>query len=235
MTASQFRTACPPSDAVDGQTGRVPAALPTPCARRPCSSPRRCRPRTARCSRCPTRARSSGTSRTRPGSSRPSSSSASARLRAVPSAVPGALQLLLQRGRRRHPRPRARPALAPDAGRGSSPTARTSSAMLAPLLARADGDAELAALVELGLHHEQQHQELILTDVKHLLSRNPLRPPTCERWPLTPVAAAPLRRGSASPADWSAIGHDGARLRLRQRVAAAPRLPRARSSSPRTR
>jgi ergothioneine biosynthesis protein EgtB len=32
------------------------------------------------------------------------------------------------------------------------------------------------AVVELGCHHEQQHQELILTDVKHLLSRDPLQP-----------------------------------------------------------
>jgi ergothioneine biosynthesis protein EgtB len=31
-------------------------------------------------------------------------------------------------------------------------------------------------LVELGLHHEQQHQELILTDIKHALSCNPLKP-----------------------------------------------------------
>ena len=31
-------------------------------------------------------------------------------------------------------------------------------------------------LVELGLHHEQQHQELILMDIKHALSLNPLRP-----------------------------------------------------------
>ena len=31
-------------------------------------------------------------------------------------------------------------------------------------------------LVTLGLHHEQQHQELILTDVKHLLSCNPTNP-----------------------------------------------------------
>ncbi|MDZ4690744.1 ergothioneine biosynthesis protein EgtB [Terricaulis sp.] len=31
-------------------------------------------------------------------------------------------------------------------------------------------------LIELGLHHEQQHQELILMDIKHALSRNPLKP-----------------------------------------------------------
>jgi ergothioneine biosynthesis protein EgtB len=35
---------------------------------------------------------------------------------------------------------------------------------------------ELRAVVEIGLHHEQQHQELILTDLKHLLSHNPLHP-----------------------------------------------------------
>jgi ergothioneine biosynthesis protein EgtB len=35
---------------------------------------------------------------------------------------------------------------------------------------------ELAEIVEIGLHHEQQHQELILTDVLHLFSRSPLHP-----------------------------------------------------------
>src|SRR6266851_5869853 len=33
---------------------------------------------------------------------------------------------------------------------------------------------EVAPLVELGLHHEQQHQELILMDIKHVFSLNPL-------------------------------------------------------------
>ncbi len=39
--------------------------------------------------------------------------------------------------------------------------------------ALAAADPALARMIELGLNHEEQHQELILTDVNHLLSRNP--------------------------------------------------------------
>ena len=58
---------------------------------------------------------------------------------------------------------------------------------LAPLIGRGLDD-DLEALVELGIQHEQQHQELLLTDVKHMLSCNPLRPAYQKTWPLTPVA-----------------------------------------------
>ncbi len=48
--------------------------------------------------------------------------------------------------------------------------------MMGELFAAEPRDDALAALVELGLHHEQQHQELALMDIKHVLSCNPLLP-----------------------------------------------------------
>jgi ergothioneine biosynthesis protein EgtB len=79
---------------------------------------------------------------------------------------------------------------------------------MARLLA-ANADAEMARVVELGLHHEQQHQELVLTDIKHALSCNPL-------WPAYRAAADDGAAGSARDPRWMPyiggivpIGHDG--------------------------
>ncbi len=67
--------------------------------------------------------------------------------------------------------------------------AHVDAAMLA-LLAGAVPPA-LASTIELGLQHEQQHQELLLTDIKHLFAQNPLRPVYQPTWPLTTVQPAP--------------------------------------------
>ena len=76
---------------------------------------------------------------------------------------------------------------------------------IAALLAHIDA-AELTELGALGLQHEQQHQELLLTDIKHLLACNPIDPVYRGHWPLVPVAPAPLRwvAFDGGPAD---IGH----------------------------
>lgn len=79
---------------------------------------------------------------------------------------------------------------------------------MARLIAEADDWEMLEPLVELGLHHEQQHQELILMDIKHVFSRNPLSPAY--------VPARARAAPEAPPLTWSRfegglieIGHDG--------------------------
>ena len=48
-----------------------------------------------------------------------------------------------------------------------------------------ESDSEVATLLELGLHHEQQHQELLVTDLKYILGHNPLFPAYSEASPPT--------------------------------------------------
>jgi len=72
------------------------------------------------------------------------------------------------------------------------------------LLAARTPDPEFTSLVMLGLNHEEQHQELLLTDLKHLLSRSPLRPAYRRSWKPVPVARVAR--------EW--IGHSGGLIRI---------------------
>ena len=78
------------------------------------------------------------------------------------------------------------------------------------LLSHLDSDiaGEVLPRVELGLEHEQQHQELLLMDIKHILAQNPLRP--AYRQDLKPgdSKAAPLH-WQTYPAGLRHVGHAG--------------------------
>jgi len=83
----------------------------------------------------------------------------------------------------------SRPGLATVRAYRADVEARIDALLRSAALEAADA-AVLAEVIELGIHHEQQHQELLLTDLKHLFSRNPLLPAFREGWPPVPVAAA---------------------------------------------
>jgi ergothioneine biosynthesis protein EgtB len=81
------------------------------------------------------------------------------------------------------------------------------------LVASLDGGTidKLVPTIELGFHHEQQHQELLLMDIKHVLSMNPLRPAYVE------LAGGRAGRDEPDALGWVdldgglvEIGHDGA-------------------------
>jgi ergothioneine biosynthesis protein EgtB len=64
------------------------------------------------------------------------------------------------------------------------------------------------AIVEIGLHHEQQHQELLLTDILHAFAQNPTDPVYDAKWQPPHATLGP--RGYVDvAAGVHAIGHDG--------------------------
>jgi ergothioneine biosynthesis protein EgtB len=75
----------------------------------------------------------------------------------------------------RHPRPARGLLTRPSLDEVRAYRAYVTGSILA-ILERRDCPAETRSIIELGVNHEEQHQELILTDIKHLLSSNPLRP-----------------------------------------------------------
>ncbi|WP_338467746.1 ergothioneine biosynthesis protein EgtB [Novosphingobium sp. ZN18A2] len=74
------------------------------------------------------------------------------------------------------------------------------------LLARDEG---AAPLVGLGLSHEQQHQELLQTDIKHALFQNPLGP---AMWPAMRDASAASSSAPATTGEW--LAHPGGRVAI---------------------
>jgi ergothioneine biosynthesis protein EgtB len=71
-----------------------------------------------------------------------------------------------------------------------------------------DRAPEFFALLEVGLHHEQQHQELLITDILHAFAQNPTAPAYDESWKMPRRA---LTQGGYAdlPAGIHKIGHDG--------------------------
>jgi ergothioneine biosynthesis protein EgtB len=90
----------------------------------------------------------------------------------------------------RHPRPMRGLLTRPSAERVGDYRTHVDHAMHSLLAAPPDG---LVALVELGLQHEQQHQELILTDVLHAFGQNALNPAVIPGWLESPGEAGPPR------------------------------------------
>lgn len=72
------------------------------------------------------------------------------------------------------------------------------------LLALPELPDELAARVLLGLHHEQQHQELLLTDIKYNFGSNPLLPAYDDKLPAPQAGTLPLAR----------VGFDGGLIEM---------------------
>ena len=105
----------------------------------------------------------------------------------------------------RHPRPSRGLITRPGAQAVGAYRRPVDEAMARLLAAR---EAAVADLVELGLQHEQQHQELLLTDVMHAFAQSPLVPAVMPGW-REPAGAAGPTRFVELPGGTVSIGHAG--------------------------
>jgi ergothioneine biosynthesis protein EgtB len=87
-------------------------------------------------------------------------------------------------------------------------------AAVAMLIETADDLEAVIPIVEIGLHHEQQHQELMLTDILHAFAQNETHPAydVDWQWPRGERAAATATSADALIAGIHMIGHDDARF-----------------------
>ena len=106
----------------------------------------------------------------------------------------------------RHPRPRRGLLTRPTLDEVIAWRAHVDAAMAAAC-DDAHGDKALHEAITLGLHHEQQHQELILTDIKHAFFSNPLLPAYRSDKPA--ARASQSLDGISIPGGAAWIGHDG--------------------------
>lgn len=77
------------------------------------------------------------------------------------------------------------------------------------VLLSSETDARALALIELGCHHEQQHQELLLTDILHLFAQNPLQPAYKAPEPLATQTPPPAPRYLDFAGGIVEVGHAG--------------------------
>jgi ergothioneine biosynthesis protein EgtB len=108
----------------------------------------------------------------------------------------------------RHPRPERGLLSRPTVDAIGAYRDHVTAAMLR-LIDAADAAAwrEIAPLLELGINHEQQHQELMLMDIKHVFSVNPLLPAYQAPRPYAVGAAAPPSRWAEFAGGLCEIGH----------------------------
>ena len=109
----------------------------------------------------------------------------------------------------RHARPQRGLITRPNADDVTAYRAHIDAAVTRLIETVAEADApRVFEILEIGLHHEQQHQELLLTDVIHAFAQNPTDPAYDPDWQ-PPKAAAGPRGFVAVPQGIHAIGHEG--------------------------
>src|SRR3984893_2382273 len=90
----------------------------------------------------------------------------------------------------RHARPKRGLITRPDAGEVTAYRVHVDAAVGELIVNAGSGESDkVLAIVEIGLHHEQQHQELMLTDILHAFAQNPTSPIYEAAWQRPAVAA----------------------------------------------